>query len=225
MPAVADSPEPILDPPAETLKELKTLSAGLDEAIPAKALDRNLLIATWNIRAFGDMTDSWKRGKGDSPKRNLLRRAGDRRDPLALRRDRGAGGARQPEGAAQRAEGAGARVGADPHRRQPAAGRQRRAARLPLRHAARAARPAWRPSSSSPTSGCGKARSPRARCASSSSAPPTRSASSAAGRPSSSSPCTSSTARRPRNGRASWRRSPSGWPSGRGGPPRTTTRT
>lgn len=77
MPAVADSLEPILDPPAETLAELETLSAALDAELPAKILDRNLLIATWNIRAFGDMADSWKRGKGDSPKRN-------RSDALAI---------------------------------------------------------------------------------------------------------------------------------------------
>jgi endonuclease/exonuclease/phosphatase family metal-dependent hydrolase len=77
MPALVDSLEPILDPPAETLAELETLSAALDTEIPAKALDRNLLIATWNIRAFGDMADSWKRGKGDSPKRN-------RSDALAI---------------------------------------------------------------------------------------------------------------------------------------------
>lgn len=77
MAKVVESLEPILDPPAATLKELETLSAGLDAAVPAKALDRNLLIATWNIRAFGDMADSWERGKGDSPKRN-------RSDALAI---------------------------------------------------------------------------------------------------------------------------------------------
>lgn len=77
MAKVVETLEPILAPPAETLAELEKLSAGLDAAIPAKALDRNLLIATWNIRAFGDMADSWKRGKGDNPKRN-------RSDALAI---------------------------------------------------------------------------------------------------------------------------------------------
>jgi endonuclease/exonuclease/phosphatase family metal-dependent hydrolase len=70
MPAVAASLEPILHPPAATLAELDKLSAGLDADLPAKVLDRNLLVATWNVRAFGDMSDSWKRGKRDSPKRN-----------------------------------------------------------------------------------------------------------------------------------------------------------
>jgi len=77
MAKVVESPEPILDPPAETLAELEKLSAALDAELPAKVLDRNLLIATWNIRAFGDMADSWKRGKGDNPKRN-------RSDALAI---------------------------------------------------------------------------------------------------------------------------------------------
>ena len=77
MPAVAESPEPILDPPAETLAELGALRAGLDADLPDKILDRNLLVATWNVRAFGDMSDSWKRGAKDSPKRN-------RSDALAI---------------------------------------------------------------------------------------------------------------------------------------------
>jgi endonuclease/exonuclease/phosphatase family metal-dependent hydrolase len=77
VPAVAESLEPILDPPAETLAELETLKAGLDAELPNKVLDRNLLVATWNIRAFGDMADSWKRGERDSPKRN-------RSDALAI---------------------------------------------------------------------------------------------------------------------------------------------
>jgi endonuclease/exonuclease/phosphatase family metal-dependent hydrolase len=70
VPAVAESLEPILDPPTATLAELEPLSATLDAALPDRVLDRNLLIATWNIRAFGDMSDSWKRGRRDSPKRN-----------------------------------------------------------------------------------------------------------------------------------------------------------
>ncbi|HKI66643.1 MAG TPA: endonuclease/exonuclease/phosphatase family protein, partial [Solirubrobacterales bacterium] len=77
MPAVAESPEPILDPPVETLAELETLRGGLDADLPDKILDRNLLVATWNVRAFGDMSDSWKRGAKDSPKRN-------RSDALAI---------------------------------------------------------------------------------------------------------------------------------------------
>ncbi len=77
MPAVAEDLSPILRPPAETLAEIEPLAAALDAELPDKVLDRNLLVGTWNIRAFGDMSDSWKRGKGDSPKRN-------RSDALAI---------------------------------------------------------------------------------------------------------------------------------------------
>ncbi len=58
-------------PPAEVMADLKGLSAALDGAVPAKALDRNLLIATWNIRAFGELTESWKAQETDEPKRDL----------------------------------------------------------------------------------------------------------------------------------------------------------
>jgi len=61
----------ILEPPSAVRKELATLAAGLDAQVPAKLVDRNLLVATWNVRAFGDMSDTWKRGPKDSPKRNL----------------------------------------------------------------------------------------------------------------------------------------------------------
>ena len=47
------------------------LRAALDERLPAKRLDRNLLIATWNIRAFGDLTEEWDAGPDASPKRDL----------------------------------------------------------------------------------------------------------------------------------------------------------
>ena len=46
-------------PPREITDELAELRAALDEDIPPKALDRNLLVATWNIRAFGDLTEKW----------------------------------------------------------------------------------------------------------------------------------------------------------------------
>ena len=49
----------IYDPlPAEVLENLEILCADLDEKIPSKELDRNLLIATWNIRGFGNLTIS-----------------------------------------------------------------------------------------------------------------------------------------------------------------------
>ena len=51
--------------------ELTELKADLDKKIPAKKLDRNLLIATWNIRAFGDLTREWESTEKDSPRRDL----------------------------------------------------------------------------------------------------------------------------------------------------------
>lgn len=63
---------PVLDePPAEVAAELEGLRAALDDAVPPKHLDRNLLIGTWNVRAFGDLTEKWRTGDDDSPKRNL----------------------------------------------------------------------------------------------------------------------------------------------------------
>lgn len=58
-------------PPDETRAVHRALSAALDEAVPAKVLDKNLLIATWNIRHFGRVTRRWQARPGDSPKRNL----------------------------------------------------------------------------------------------------------------------------------------------------------
>lgn len=62
----------ILDvPPFEILENLRLLSEDLDAKIPSKKLDKNVLIATWNIRAFGDLTREWISSGGDSPKRDL----------------------------------------------------------------------------------------------------------------------------------------------------------
>ncbi len=58
-------------PPPETTDVLRKLSAGLDEKIPAKVVDRNLLIGTWNIQALGRITPRWTPKADDSPKRNL----------------------------------------------------------------------------------------------------------------------------------------------------------
>jgi endonuclease/exonuclease/phosphatase family metal-dependent hydrolase len=57
--------------PEEVLMGLARLRSTLDEDVPAKTLDRNLLIATWNIRAFGDLTEKWVSVQEDSPKRDL----------------------------------------------------------------------------------------------------------------------------------------------------------
>jgi len=58
-------------PPPKIAAELKELRAELDKAIPAKVLDSNLLIATWNLRAFGDLTEKWEASPTDMPKRDL----------------------------------------------------------------------------------------------------------------------------------------------------------
>jgi endonuclease/exonuclease/phosphatase family metal-dependent hydrolase len=58
-------------PPDEVRDELATVRGVLDGAVPAKVLDFNLLVGTWNIRAFGDLTASWKSAATDSPKRDL----------------------------------------------------------------------------------------------------------------------------------------------------------
>lgn len=39
--------------------------------IPPKSLDRNVLVATWNLRGFGKVLDKWESAAGDSPRRNL----------------------------------------------------------------------------------------------------------------------------------------------------------
>ena len=63
------------EPPQEIKEELNTLCTTLDQdpplGVPAKIPDRNLLIATWNLRGFGDLNETWKSQETDSPKRNL----------------------------------------------------------------------------------------------------------------------------------------------------------
>ncbi|WP_340154693.1 endonuclease/exonuclease/phosphatase family protein [uncultured Winogradskyella sp.] len=58
-------------PPEEVKENLELLKSDLDNKIPSKQLDRNLLIATWNIRAFGNLTRKWDSDDDDSPKRDL----------------------------------------------------------------------------------------------------------------------------------------------------------
>lgn len=58
-------------PPPRIAAELRDLRASLDQDIPAKILDSKLIIATWNLRAFGDLTEKWEAGAADMPKRDL----------------------------------------------------------------------------------------------------------------------------------------------------------
>ncbi|WP_372727001.1 endonuclease/exonuclease/phosphatase family protein [Nocardioides sp.] len=55
--------------PAAVTRDLDRLDAALDDQLPAKTAD-NLLIGTWNLRAFSDLTPKWQSGAGDSPKRD-----------------------------------------------------------------------------------------------------------------------------------------------------------
>ena len=62
----------IYDPlPLEVAENLAELRQDLDQKVPFKELDRNLLIATWNIRGFGSFTRKWMTGEKDSPRRDL----------------------------------------------------------------------------------------------------------------------------------------------------------
>lgn len=58
-------------PPAYVRQEIERLNAQLDEVFPPKKLDKNLIIGTWNIRAFGDLTHKWASTEDDSPRRDL----------------------------------------------------------------------------------------------------------------------------------------------------------
>ncbi len=65
MPSILDQP------PAYISRELNALGTALDSAIPSKEADKNLLIASWNLRCFGSLTRKWTAATSDSPKRDL----------------------------------------------------------------------------------------------------------------------------------------------------------
>jgi len=58
-------------PPDVIIENLRRLANDLDAKIPVKKIDRNLLIGTWSIRAFGNLTRKWQSDDDDSPKRDL----------------------------------------------------------------------------------------------------------------------------------------------------------
>jgi exonuclease III len=58
--------------PDQLAERLLSLRAALDGVIPAKQLDRNLLVSTWNLRAFGGLTDKWRSEEGDEPVRDVF---------------------------------------------------------------------------------------------------------------------------------------------------------
>ena len=57
-------------PPA-VVAEVGRLDAALDKVMPAKAPDANIIIGTWNLRAFSDLTKAWETPAGVSPARNF----------------------------------------------------------------------------------------------------------------------------------------------------------
>jgi len=65
MPTITDVP------PAAVANELNAFRQHLDTLLPRKQEGENLLIATWNIRAFGSLTRAWTAGESDTPKRDL----------------------------------------------------------------------------------------------------------------------------------------------------------
>ena len=74
-PACLDCPttpsvtDPLPEPFAARFGEFR---AALDAKIPAKQLDRNLLVGTWNLRAFGGLTEKWRSEQDDEPVRDLF---------------------------------------------------------------------------------------------------------------------------------------------------------
>lgn len=62
-------PEITDPPPQAVLDDLAALVPRMSH-VPAKAAD-NRLIATWNIRAFGNLTKEWASQDGDSPRRDF----------------------------------------------------------------------------------------------------------------------------------------------------------
>jgi len=64
MPQITDPP------PADVAADLARVRQALDTVVPPRLGD-NLLIATWNLRAFGSLTRKWHSGASDSPRRDL----------------------------------------------------------------------------------------------------------------------------------------------------------
>jgi hypothetical protein len=52
------------EPPTEIRAELRQLAARLDAGVPREQRGENVLVATWNIRAFGDLNETWRAGRG-----------------------------------------------------------------------------------------------------------------------------------------------------------------
>lgn len=58
-------------PPSNVKKDIAALRDYLSHSVPPKRDGENLLIATWNLRAFASLTRAWTAGAKDTPKRDL----------------------------------------------------------------------------------------------------------------------------------------------------------
>ncbi len=58
-------------PPQEVTQNIELLRQDLKSKLPHKKIDENLLIASWNIRSFGNLTRKWESDHKDTPKRDL----------------------------------------------------------------------------------------------------------------------------------------------------------
>lgn len=64
-------PSSITDsPPTDVAAQVSAYAAALDAVIPAKQ-SQNLLVGTWNVRAFNRVTPNWRSAPDDSPVRDL----------------------------------------------------------------------------------------------------------------------------------------------------------
>lgn len=88
MPEITDTP------PLAVQSDITALRRYLDDHVPQKAANQNLLVATWNLRAFASLNRVWTAGSKDTPKRDLrgLRAIGEilrRFDVIALQEVKG----------------------------------------------------------------------------------------------------------------------------------------
>lgn len=60
----------ISTPPDDVLATVAQLDAVLDQQLPTQG-DGNIVVGTWNIRGFGDLTKAWETPAGASPLRNF----------------------------------------------------------------------------------------------------------------------------------------------------------
>jgi hypothetical protein len=204
MPDPADGP-----PPSDVTDELSAVSKALDRVIPAKTAT-NLLIGTWNVRAFDRINTKWRSANGDSPIRDrsnvlCIAEVVSRFDVVAIQEVRRSANAFL---AMMQALGEGWAFLVTDVTEGDAGNNERLAFVFDAR---RLAPPDWPANSSLPPSTPKPRSSPSTR---SSHAPPTRSASRGAAHDSPSSPCTSSTATPPPTASLNSPRSHNGWPAG-----------